>query len=89
MSSCVGTDGCVDRSVTMHTYVSVRCQLRGSAIPVAGGSIPGSQFGEPSFTFGGQKSLMAVTFLVYGRRYFMAGDMAGDIFISQSKYLFH
>ena len=32
----------------------------------------GSQFGEPSFTFGGQKSLMAVTFLVdeYGRRYF-------------------
>ena len=29
-------------------------------------------FGEPSFTFGGQKSLMAVTFLVYwhGRRYF-------------------
>jgi hypothetical protein len=49
----------------------------------------GSQFWEPSFTFGGQKSLMAVTFLVYGRRYFMAGDMAGDIFISQSKYLFH
>ena len=32
----------------------------------------GSQFWEPSFTFGGQKSLMAVTFLVYwhGRRYF-------------------
>ena len=25
----------------------------------------GSQFGEPSFTFEGQKSLMAVTFLVY------------------------
>ena len=24
-----------------------------------------SQFGEPSFTFGGQKSLMPVTFLVY------------------------
>ena len=32
----------------------------------------GSLFWEPSFTFGGQKSLMAVTFLVYwyGRRYF-------------------
>ena len=32
----------------------------------------GSQFGEPSFTSGGQKSLMAVTFPVYwyGRRYF-------------------
>ena len=31
-----------------------------------------SQFGEPSFTFGGQKSLMAVTFLIYwyGSRYF-------------------
>ena len=31
----------------------------------------GSQFGEPTFTFGGQKLLMAVTFLVcsYGRRY--------------------
>ena len=25
----------------------------------------GSQFWEPSFTFGGQKSLMVVTFLVY------------------------
>ena len=25
----------------------------------------GSQFGEPSLTFGDQKSLMAVTFLVY------------------------
>ena len=25
----------------------------------------GSQFWEPSFTFGGQKFLMAVTFLVY------------------------
>ena len=33
---------------------------------------PGLQFWKPSFTFGGQKSLMAVTFLVYqyGRRYF-------------------
>ena len=32
----------------------------------------GSQFWEPSFTFGGQKSLMAVTFLVYwhGKRRF-------------------
>ena len=32
----------------------------------------GSRFGEPSLTFGGQKSLMAVTFLVCwcGRRYF-------------------
>ena len=32
----------------------------------------GWKFGEPSFTFGGQKSLMAVTFLVYQycRRYF-------------------
>ena len=31
-----------------------------------------SQFREPSFTFGGQKSLMAVTLLIYcyGRRYF-------------------
>ena len=25
----------------------------------------GLQFGEPSFTFGGQRSLMAVRFLVY------------------------
>ena len=32
----------------------------------------GSQFGEPSFTYGGQTLLMAVTFLVYwyGRKYF-------------------
>ena len=32
----------------------------------------GSQLWEPSFTFGGQKSLMTVTFLVswHGRRYF-------------------
>ena len=36
------------------------------------------KFWEPSFTFGGQKSLMAVTFLV---------DMAGDIFISQMHVL--
>ena len=34
----------------------------------------GSQFGEPSFTFGGQKSLRAVTFLVYW--------YSRDIFIS-------
>ena len=35
-------------------------------------ALAGSQFWEPSFTFGGQKSLMAVTFLVdeYGRRCF-------------------
>ena len=29
------------------------------------GRIPGSQFGECSFTFGGQELLMAVIFLVY------------------------
>ena len=29
------------------------------------GVAAGSQFGEPAFTFGGQKSLMAVTFLAY------------------------
>ena len=39
----------------------------------------GSQFGEPSFTFGGQKSLMAVTFVVYW--------YSGDIFISLLKHL--
>ena len=38
----------------------------------------GSRFGEPSLTFGGQKSLMAVAFLI---------DMAGDIFISQMQVL--
>jgi len=38
----------------------------------------GLQFGEPSLTFGGQKSLVAVTFLI---------DMAGDIFISQMHVL--
>ena len=36
---------------------------------------PGSQFGELSFTFEGQKSLLSVKFLVY--------LMARDIFISQ------
>ena len=41
------------------------------------GASSGSQFGEPSFTVGGQISLMAVTFLFI--------NMAGDIFISQSK----
>ena len=43
-----------------------------SAITLGGGGICSSQLGEPSFSFGGQKSLMAVTFLAYwyGRRYF-------------------
>ena len=43
-----------------------------SAISVGVEAFGGLQFGELSFTFGGQKSLMAVTFLVYwyGRRYF-------------------
>ena len=41
------------------------------------GGWPHWKFWEPSFTFGGQKSLMAVTFL----------DMAGDIFISQMHVL--
>ena len=38
---------------------------------LVGGSIPWSQLWEPSFTFGGQKSLMAVTFFVYwyGKRF--------------------
>ena len=35
----------------------------------------GSQFGEPSFTFGGQRSLMAVRVLFI--------DMAGGVFIPQ------
>ena len=39
----------------------------------------GSQFWEPSFTFGGQKSLMAVTFLIYwyGRRHFSQVQIPG------------
>ena len=39
---------------------------------------PGLQFWETSFTFGGQKLLMAMTFLVYwyGRRYFHFTDWA-------------
>ena len=36
-----------------------------SAISVGVEAFGGLQFGELSFTFGGQKSLMAVTFLVY------------------------
>ena len=42
-----------------------------SAITVGGGSIHWISVWEPSFTFGGQTSLMAVTFLVYwyDRRY--------------------
>ena len=39
----------------------------------------GLQFGQLSFTFGGQKSLMAVTFVVYW--------YSGDIFISPLKHL--
>ena len=54
-------------------------QMAASCNPLASQQSPwrvaasaGSQFGEPSLTFGDQKSLMAVTFLVYwyGRRYF-------------------
>ena len=58
----------------------VSTHLRSSAITLDGGvgwgdgvaASVGSQFGEHSFTFGGQKSLTVVTFLVYGygRRYF-------------------
>ena len=33
--------------------------------PLGVAASAGSQFWEPSFTFGGQKLLMAVTFLVY------------------------
>ena len=43
-------------------------QMAASRIPPAPQQSPastGSQLEEPSFTFGGQKSLMAVTFLVY------------------------
>ena len=45
---------------------------RTSAVTVGVAASAGSQFGEPSFTFGGQKSLMAVIILIYwyGRRYF-------------------
>ena len=41
----------------------------------------GSQFGEPSLTFGDQKSLMAVKFLVYwyGRRYFHSTNVIPSI----------
>ena len=45
-----------------------------SAVTTRVAASSGLHLWEPSFTFGGQKSLMAVTFLVY--RY------AGDIFIS-------
>ena len=43
-----------------------------SAITVGVAASAGSQFGEPSLTFGGQKSLMAVIILIYwyGRGYF-------------------
>ena len=57
-------------------------QMAASRIPPApqqslGGVVasPGSQAGEPSFTFGGQKSLRLWHFLFT--------NMAGDIFISQ------
>ena len=44
----------------------------GGWITMAGGGICWIELWEPAFTFGGQKSLMAVTFSVYwyGRRYF-------------------
>ena len=43
-----------------------------SAITMGVAASTGSQFWEPSFTFEGQRSLMALTFFVYwyGRRYF-------------------
>ena len=49
------------------------------------------QFWEPSFTFGGQKSLMAMTFLVYwhGKRYFhftLASNMSPQVFVSDWHY---
>ena len=55
-------DGCILHSRRPST----------SAISVGVEAFGGLQFGELSFTFGGQKSLMAVTFLVYwyDRRYF-------------------
>ena len=49
----------------------------------------GSQFGELTFTFGGQKSLMAVTFFVdwYGRRYFHFTPSISQRPLNFSKYL--
>ena len=45
----------------------ISTHLRSSAITLDGGvaTSVGSQFREQSFTFGGQKLLMVVTFLVY------------------------
>ena len=45
-----------------------------SAVTMEGVASAGLKFGEPSFTFGGQKSLMAVTLLAnqYGRKYFIS-----------------
>ena len=44
----------------------------------------GSQFGEPAFTLGGQKSLMAMAFLVYwyDRRYFISHQPHSDYSLS-------
>ena len=49
----------------------------------------GSQFGELTFTFGGQKSLMAVTFFVdwYGRRCFHFTSSVSQRPLNFSKYL--
>ena len=63
-----------------------------SAITTQGvAASPRSQFWEPSFTFEGQKLLMAVTFLVYwyGRRYFHLGKTQSCMFCSEmSHHLF-
>ena len=49
-------------------------------------------FWEPSFTFGSQKSLMAVTFLAhwYGRKYFISHQISSQIpIIKQNSCPFH
>ena len=59
---------------------------RSSAITLGVMASSGSLFGEPSFTFGHQKSLMSVTFPVYkyGRRYsHFTGEISAQHVISE------
>ena len=87
-----------------HLFPCSPCFLHSpssSAITLGGGSVHWSQFWELSFTFGGQKSLMAVTFLVYwyGRRYFhftmpwfqklSADERKSSVVWTESKGLIH
>ena len=57
--SCLGPIVFPCSSCFLHPPAPQQSPWEGVATP------PGSQFGEPSFTFGGQKSLMVVIFLVY------------------------